>query len=68
MKLDKKVKVLREIVKKDIITTLKKHPRMITEHELNKTEHIELSYTGEIIPIEVVEEVIDIVFGLEKKE
>lgn len=36
---------------------VKKHPRRITEEKLNEMENIELSYTGEMIPVEVIDEI-----------
>ncbi len=30
-------------------------PKMVNENDLQKMEHIELSYTGELVPFEIVE-------------
>jgi CRISPR/Cas system-associated exonuclease Cas4 (RecB family) len=47
-----------EIERQRILEEVKKSESIVSENDLQEMEHIELSYTGELIPVEEVERII----------
>ena len=48
----------------NFIEEIRNNPRIVNESDLQKMEYIELSYTGELIPVEEVEGILFLLFQL----